>query len=75
MGNRRAPPRVCCSTCTRTLKLIHLVTSEFSVGLNNYMHPRTDAVVITAVLDETGNRILLGRNVCMRLSDFNLAFH
>lgn len=27
------------------------------------MHPRTDAVVITAVLDETGNRILLGRNV------------
>jgi len=33
-----------------------------SVGLNNYMHPRTDAVVITAVLDETGNRILLGRN-------------
>ncbi|KAF8609633.1 hypothetical protein BDV93DRAFT_431821 [Ceratobasidium sp. AG-I] len=34
-----------------------------SVGLNNYTHPRTDAVVITAVLDETGNRILLGRNV------------
>ncbi|KAG9074169.1 NADH pyrophosphatase [Ceratobasidium sp. UAMH 11750] len=33
-----------------------------SVGLNNYVHPRTDAVVITAVLDETGNRILLGRN-------------
>jgi len=26
------------------------------------MHPRTDAVVITAVLDETGDRILLGRN-------------
>ncbi|ELU41680.1 ATP-dependent RNA helicase drs1 [Rhizoctonia solani AG-1 IA] len=33
-----------------------------SSGLNNYMHPRTDAVVITAVLDETGDRILLGRN-------------
>jgi len=26
------------------------------------MHPRTDAVVITAVLDETGDRVLLGRN-------------
>ncbi|KDN50205.1 hypothetical protein RSAG8_01541, partial [Rhizoctonia solani AG-8 WAC10335] len=33
-----------------------------SSGLHNYMHPRTDAVVITAVLDETGDRILLGRN-------------
>ncbi|KAF8311210.1 hypothetical protein DL93DRAFT_2083662, partial [Clavulina sp. PMI_390] len=31
-------------------------------GLHNVMHPRTDAVVITAVLDETGDRILLGRN-------------
>lgn len=27
------------------------------------MHPRTDAVVITAVLDATGEKILLGRNV------------
>ena len=27
------------------------------------MHPRTDPVVITAILDETGDRILLGRNV------------
>jgi len=27
------------------------------------MHPRTDPVVITAVLDETGDRILMGRNV------------
>ena len=27
------------------------------------MHPRTDVVVITAVLDESGEKILLGRNV------------
>jgi hypothetical protein len=27
------------------------------------MHPRTDPVVITAILDETGDKILLGRNV------------
>ena len=27
------------------------------------MHPRTDPVIITAILDETGDRILLGRNV------------
>jgi NAD+ diphosphatase len=32
-------------------------------GLQNFMHPRTDAVVIMAVIDETGDRILLGRNV------------
>ncbi|CAE7060799.1 unnamed protein product [Rhizoctonia solani] len=33
-----------------------------STGLRNYQHPRSDMVVITAVLDETGDRILLGRN-------------
>ncbi|KAH7345018.1 NUDIX hydrolase domain-like protein [Rhizoctonia solani] len=33
-----------------------------SSGLQNYHHPRVDTVVITAVLDETGDRILLGRN-------------
>ncbi|KAF9509360.1 hypothetical protein BS47DRAFT_1377623 [Hydnum rufescens UP504] len=32
-------------------------------GLHNTMHPRTDPVVIMAVLDETGEKILLGRNV------------
>jgi len=31
-------------------------------GLHNTMHPRTDPVVIMAVLDETGEKILLGRN-------------
>ncbi|OSD07041.1 hypothetical protein PYCCODRAFT_1431221 [Trametes coccinea BRFM310] len=31
-------------------------------GLHNFAHPRTDAVVIMAVIDESGDRILLGRN-------------
>ncbi|KZT44352.1 hypothetical protein SISSUDRAFT_1056715 [Sistotremastrum suecicum HHB10207 ss-3] len=31
-------------------------------GLQNFAHPRTDPVVIMAVLDQTGEKILLGRN-------------
>lgn len=31
-------------------------------GLHNFLHPRTDPVIITAVFDERGERILLGRN-------------
>ena len=42
-------------------------------GLHNFMHPRTDPVVITAILDETGDRILLGRNVRNLVSDRTLA--
>ncbi|TFK74704.1 hypothetical protein BDN72DRAFT_812662 [Pluteus cervinus] len=30
-------------------------------GLHNFMHPRTDAVVIMIAIDETGDKILLGR--------------
>ncbi|KAF5355066.1 hypothetical protein D9756_005512 [Leucocoprinus leucothites] len=30
-------------------------------GLHNYTHPRTDAVVIMIAIDETGNKVLLGR--------------
>ncbi|RXW24948.1 hypothetical protein EST38_g902 [Candolleomyces aberdarensis] len=30
-------------------------------GLNNYTHPRTDPVVIMIALDETGDKVLLGR--------------
>ncbi|KAH8107710.1 NUDIX hydrolase domain-like protein [Cristinia sonorae] len=33
-----------------------------SKGLNNFSHPRTDAVVIMAVLNEANDKILLGRN-------------
>ncbi|GBE80466.1 Probable NADH [Sparassis crispa] len=31
-------------------------------GLNNFAHPRSDAVVIMAPIDQTGTKILLGRN-------------
>ncbi|KAL7281494.1 hypothetical protein ACG7TL_004809 [Trametes sanguinea] len=31
-------------------------------GLHNFEHPRTDAVVVMAVIDESGDKILLGRN-------------
>ncbi|KAJ8462429.1 hypothetical protein ONZ45_g17936 [Pleurotus djamor] len=31
-------------------------------GLHNYTHPRTDPVVIMVAVDETGEKILLGRN-------------
>ncbi|RPD52839.1 hypothetical protein L226DRAFT_531952 [Lentinus tigrinus ALCF2SS1-7] len=33
-----------------------------TTGLHNFSHPRTDAVVIMAVIDQTGDKILLGRN-------------
>ncbi|KAI0745299.1 NUDIX hydrolase domain-like protein [Earliella scabrosa] len=33
-----------------------------ATGLNNFSHPRTDAVVIMAVINETGDKMLLGRN-------------
>lgn len=31
-------------------------------GLHNFAHPRTDAVVIMAVVDKSGEKVLLGRN-------------
>ena len=36
---------------------------DFSKGLQNVTHPRTDAVVIMIAIDETGDRVLLGRGV------------
>lgn len=33
-----------------------------ATGLNNFAHPRTDTVVIMAPIDQTGNKMLLGRN-------------
>ncbi|TFK89313.1 hypothetical protein K466DRAFT_519155 [Polyporus arcularius HHB13444] len=33
-----------------------------ATGLHNFAHPRTDAVVIMAVIDQTGDKVLLGRN-------------
>ena len=52
------------SVCPLVWQRIHLDGGwGCRTGLHNFMHPRTDPVVITAILDETGDRILLGRNV------------
>ena len=58
------------SRVLRSLSSFFLVTGSstspsffFRKGLHNITHPRTDAVVITAVLNETQDKILLGRNV------------
>ena len=34
-----------------------------SKGLHNFMHPRTDPVVIMIAIDKSGEKILLGRGV------------
>ena len=39
-----------------------------ATGLHNFSHPRTDPVVIMSVIDETGTKVLLGRNVGVVLS-------
>lgn len=36
---------------------------NLSKGLQNFTHPRTDAVVIMIAIDETGDKVLLGRGV------------
>jgi NAD+ diphosphatase len=40
-------------------------------GLHNITHPRTDAVVITAVLNATQDKILLGRNVGLEIVSYH----
>ena len=36
---------------------------DLSKGLQNFTYPRTDAVVIMIAIDETGDKVLLGRGV------------
>ena len=45
--------------------LVHSIanTLERSKGLHNFTHPRTDAVVIMIAIDETGDKVLLGKGV------------
>ncbi len=42
---------------------IHSLLFAHSVGVHNQSHPRTDPVVIMAVVNESNDKILLGRNV------------
>ncbi|KZT10914.1 uncharacterized protein LAESUDRAFT_721313 [Laetiporus sulphureus 93-53] len=52
-------------TCTSLLPWADNVGKELcptGKGLHNFAHPRTDAVVIMAVVDQTDEKVLLGRN-------------
>lgn len=53
-------------SCTTLLpfnnRVSHKDPCPSSQGLQNYVHPRTDAVVIVAVISSDGDRILLGRS-------------
>ena len=53
------------TTCAngRSRKLMNAVCGHCRRGLHNFMHPRTDSVVITVAIDQSGEKILLGKNV------------
>jgi NADH pyrophosphatase NudC (nudix superfamily) len=60
------------SPCVPLALVLH-TWFPLSKALNNYMHPRTDPVVIILTVSPDNNRILLGRNVRTRLSHSSLA--
>ncbi|KAG6813752.1 hypothetical protein H0H92_007704 [Tricholoma furcatifolium] len=46
----------------QTIRVVNLVQRRMaSKGLHNYTHPRTDPVVIMIAIDQTGDKVLLGR--------------
>ena len=49
-----------------------MIDSVSRKGLNNYSHPRTDIAVITAVVDDERDKILLGRSVSIFPRNSNL---
>ena len=57
-GNLAQLRRFCCCCLILMTNVLHL-----SKGLQNFTHPRTDAVVIMIAIDETGDKVLLGRAV------------
>ena len=52
-----------CRVKSTSCQLSNLTTYFDRRGVHNFSHPRTDAVVIMAVIDAKANKILLGRNV------------
>ena len=54
------------SLCVQALSNFVLIRK----GLHNIAHPRTDAVVIVAVLNESQDKILLGRKVSQTSCDY-----
>lgn len=44
--------------------MLTVALTTYRNALNNYMHPRTDPVVIILTVSPDNSRIMLGRNVC-----------
>jgi hypothetical protein len=74
VGSFHVPP-YCHGLITRARSPVHQGWSEPNLwkhtltelgrrGLQNFSHPRTDPVVIMLVTNETGDKVILGRNVC-----------
>ena len=74
VGSFHAPP-YCHGPITRARSPVHQGWSEANLwkqtltklgrrGLHNFCHPRTDPVVIMLVMNDAGDKIILGRNVC-----------
>lgn len=69
LGEQRRPETVsirvcrCCFHGTRFL--CKGLTNNSRKGLHNYTHPRTDSVVIMIAIDESGDKVLLGRGVSL----------
>jgi len=49
------------SSMQRTMR--YVVHHSYRKGLHNYAHPRTDPVVIMIAVDDTRDKVLLGRGV------------
>ncbi|PBK82771.1 hypothetical protein ARMGADRAFT_1019389 [Armillaria gallica] len=54
--------KLACSTLLPWASKTNKKTCITAKGLHNFTHPRSDPVVIMIAVDETGDRILLGRN-------------
>lgn len=53
----------CPSRFAAQFNVLDCLLQTESRGVQNFSHPRTDPVVIMVVMDESGEKILLGRNV------------
>ncbi|KAF9268543.1 hypothetical protein L218DRAFT_917359 [Marasmius fiardii PR-910] len=54
--------KVACSSLLPWNASSHESTCPSRIGLHNYAHPRTDPVAIILTVDQTGDKILLGRS-------------
>jgi NADH pyrophosphatase NudC (nudix superfamily) len=57
LGNRHVP------RCKHSDLPVTSGLTVFSSGLHSHQYPRTDTAIIVGIIDQTGDKILLGRNV------------